>query len=359
MENNAVATDTLLNHMEDGIYKANNFSVGTVESSDEANVSIIDTGRGYTIDFEIPRGEPGEDGKDGLQGIQGEKGEPGEDGRSATITIGTVIEGETASVTNSGTETDAIFDFVIPVGYVETIGDNTGNNDTAYYQTETDEDNYRWENHVLESGIMEKHGDPLDFSTNVSLEQLRKYHSFMIGLYGDTYTKIDDLYVHFNGTDSIPLLKLSCAAFKCIFEWVDTEHSILSVKNMITGYDYIVNTKGILVTDVGSGMNIEGADSRGFSFYHDTKRDNLTDCIRFSSTNILDTNYSYEIIGLVSHDGRMRGDPTLTHGSIGCGPVCALAENGRLISIGDGSEMKNINYHGTLIELNELGRIGE
>lgn len=116
MDNHAVATDALLNHMDNGIYKANNFSVGTVESSDEPNVSIIDTGEGYTFDFEIPRGEQGEPGIDGLQGIQGEKGDPGADGRAATIRVGNVTEGEEASVINVGTDTDAIFDFVIPVG---------------------------------------------------------------------------------------------------------------------------------------------------------------------------------------------------------------------------------------------------
>lgn len=64
-------------------------------------------------------GKDGTDGKDGAPGAQGEPGQPGADGKSATITIGTVttVSPDTpASVTNTGTETDAVFDFEIPTG---------------------------------------------------------------------------------------------------------------------------------------------------------------------------------------------------------------------------------------------------
>ena len=55
----------------------------------------------------------------GPQGEQGRQGEQGERGAAATITVGTVSTtayGNTAQVTNSGTEQDAILDFVIPQG---------------------------------------------------------------------------------------------------------------------------------------------------------------------------------------------------------------------------------------------------
>lgn len=56
----------------------------------------------------------------GKQGAQGAKGDPGKDGEkgdagsAATIAVGKVTTGETASVTNSGTPSAAILDFVFP-----------------------------------------------------------------------------------------------------------------------------------------------------------------------------------------------------------------------------------------------------
>ena len=52
----------------------------------------------------------------GRDGIVGEKGEKGDKGDTSTISVGNVSEGTTPSVTNVGTPTAAIFDFVIPKG---------------------------------------------------------------------------------------------------------------------------------------------------------------------------------------------------------------------------------------------------
>ncbi|GAA8968783.1 hypothetical protein HpSP79_20410 [Helicobacter pylori] len=51
-----------------------------------------------------------------LASLKGAKGDPGAAGKSATVTIGTVTTGETASVTNTGTETEAVLNFVLPKG---------------------------------------------------------------------------------------------------------------------------------------------------------------------------------------------------------------------------------------------------
>lgn len=56
----------------------------------------------------------GEKGDDGLPGAPGNDGLPGTDGAAATVEIGTVTTGETASVTNSGTANAAVLDFVLP-----------------------------------------------------------------------------------------------------------------------------------------------------------------------------------------------------------------------------------------------------
>lgn len=65
---------------------------------------------------EGPQGPVGPKGDIGPQGIQGEKGDQGVPGTAATIQIGSVISGDTVSVTNSGNENNAIFDFVLQRG---------------------------------------------------------------------------------------------------------------------------------------------------------------------------------------------------------------------------------------------------
>lgn len=52
-------------------------------------------------------------GGSGGTGCTGGTGTPG---RAATIKVGTVVSGATASVTNVGTSNDAVFDFVLPKG---------------------------------------------------------------------------------------------------------------------------------------------------------------------------------------------------------------------------------------------------
>ena len=51
-----------------------------------------------------------------LASLKGAKGDTGAAGKSATVTIGTVTTGETASVTNTGTESEAVLNFVLPAG---------------------------------------------------------------------------------------------------------------------------------------------------------------------------------------------------------------------------------------------------
>ena len=52
----------------------------------------------------------------GGSGGTGGTGGTGTPGRAATIQVGTVVSGSTASVTNVGTSTDAVFNFVLPKG---------------------------------------------------------------------------------------------------------------------------------------------------------------------------------------------------------------------------------------------------
>ena len=78
-----------------------------------------------------PQGEPGPQGEQGPQGIQGETGPAG---ASATIEVGTTTtlpSGSSASVTNSGTSSAAVFDFAIPQGPKGEKGDKGDKGDTG------------------------------------------------------------------------------------------------------------------------------------------------------------------------------------------------------------------------------------
>lgn len=71
--------------------------------------------------FTVTNGEKGD------KGDTGDKGDKGDTGTAATIEVGSVTSGETPSVTNSGTSSQAVFDFVLPKGDKGDTG-NTGAN---------------------------------------------------------------------------------------------------------------------------------------------------------------------------------------------------------------------------------------
>lgn len=80
-------------------------TTGDVGSS--ASVTNSGTSSAAILNFTIP------------QGKQGPQGNPGSDGKAATVTVGTTKTtdpGQSASVTNSGTDSAAILDFVLPAG---------------------------------------------------------------------------------------------------------------------------------------------------------------------------------------------------------------------------------------------------
>ena len=61
-----------------------------------------------------PQGETGPQGIQGIQGATGATGAQGPQGDAATIAVGTATTGTPLSITNSGTSSAAVFDFVIP-----------------------------------------------------------------------------------------------------------------------------------------------------------------------------------------------------------------------------------------------------
>jgi hypothetical protein len=91
-------------------------AVGTTSTGapgSDATVTNSGTSGAAVLDFAIPRGDVGQ------QGIQGEQGIQGVPGNAATVTAGTTTTGapgSSASVTNSGSSSAAVFDFAIPEG---------------------------------------------------------------------------------------------------------------------------------------------------------------------------------------------------------------------------------------------------
>lgn len=88
----------------------------TGEPGTQASVTNTGTPSAPVFSFTIPKGDKGETGAQGAQGIQGKDGAKGD---AATIKIGTVTTGaptSDATVSNVGTNTDAVFNFNIPRG---------------------------------------------------------------------------------------------------------------------------------------------------------------------------------------------------------------------------------------------------
>ncbi|WP_347025050.1 hypothetical protein [Hungatella hathewayi] len=99
-----------------------------------ASVTNVGTDQDAVLEFVIPQGSEGPQGPAGPQGIKGETGAAGVTGAtgatgaagaSDTITIRSTITAEPgtpASVTDVGTGSDHILDFVIPRGYTGAEG---------------------------------------------------------------------------------------------------------------------------------------------------------------------------------------------------------------------------------------------
>lgn len=84
--------------------------VGKVVSGAKAAVTNSGTANDAVLNFTLPKGDQG------IQGVRGPQGIQGIQGKAATVRIGTVTKGEEASVTNAGTENDAILNIVLPKG---------------------------------------------------------------------------------------------------------------------------------------------------------------------------------------------------------------------------------------------------
>ena len=105
-------------------------TVTTLPAGSNATVMNSGTSMDAVFDFGIPQGPKGDTGDTGPTGPRGQKGDTGDTGPigpagpSASIAVGTVTTlpaGSNATVMNSGTSMDAVFDFGIPQGPKGTV----------------------------------------------------------------------------------------------------------------------------------------------------------------------------------------------------------------------------------------------
>ena len=104
---------------QDGVTPFTQAAVTTLEPGAPATVAIEED----TLKLGIPKGEKGDKGDQGDKGETGDKGYPG---TAATISVGSVKgldAGASPTVVNSGTSTEARFDFGIPKGDKGDTGD--------------------------------------------------------------------------------------------------------------------------------------------------------------------------------------------------------------------------------------------
>ena len=81
--------------------------IGNVTSGVTPSITNVGTAQNAIWDVVLPKGD---------QGPKGDTGETGPRGAAATVQIGNVTTGSTSSVTNSGTDTDAVLNFVLEKG---------------------------------------------------------------------------------------------------------------------------------------------------------------------------------------------------------------------------------------------------
>ena len=119
-------------------------AVTTGNAGTNASISNSGTTSQAVFNFAIPRGA---NGSDGTAGAPGEDGTDGANGTAATVAVGSVLTGlpgTNASISNSGTSTDATLNFTIPRGTQGASGNITwkggwdaaeayGENESVYY----------------------------------------------------------------------------------------------------------------------------------------------------------------------------------------------------------------------------------
>lgn len=100
---------------------SNVLTIGNVTKGDEASATITGTSPSQVLNLVLPKGNKGDTGD---KGDTGEKGETGDVGPANTLTVGSVVSGEEASVTITGEAPNQVINLVLPKGDKGDTGDS-------------------------------------------------------------------------------------------------------------------------------------------------------------------------------------------------------------------------------------------
>lgn len=109
---------------------------GVTDTQPGTNATVVNVGtdQAAVLHFGIPRGQTGAPGADGARGPAGFDGADGAPGQAATIAIGQTSSGAVGTspvVVNSGSPTNAVLEFTIPVGATGPRGNDGADGQSA------------------------------------------------------------------------------------------------------------------------------------------------------------------------------------------------------------------------------------
>ena len=168
-----------------------------------------------------------------FNGAPGEDGAPGKDGKAATIAVGSVTTGEAgsaASVINSGTESAAVLDFVIPQGEQGLKGDK-GDNGSDYVLTTTDKAEIAKQAAPLVDISARTGRKTLDLSDNTRYSRAYDLATLPIGAYDIVLQNYEDtgfLGYKRAGQTAFSLHNTVQLSNGCIVVWVPDQYIVVT-----------------------------------------------------------------------------------------------------------------------------------
>lgn len=181
-------------------------SIGAVAVADNPEVQITGTPEAPILNITLPKGAKGDKGDvgpqgpaggDGVDGINGIDGQDGADGITPVLSIGTVVEGETASATLTGTTEQPVINLVLPRGPKGDVGEQgiqgpqglPGEAGTGVAKARTN---------ILTKGLFGRYNSfttSSDWTTNIVMELESDFTALRIGIPNALPTQVNGIRV--------------------------------------------------------------------------------------------------------------------------------------------------------------------